>query len=174
MSTRKSTIGSSNSSSEKEVASSRGKLSEVGKASKIYYVVGTPITQPKYDLSDEHVRWLEETFDLEESGQESDKFDIFQAVLDQCDIPNLCASELLDFMINFIMKKQDIIEPVIINNLKARFLNFENYVKWMVKGNTNGFDVTLKCILMMLQKAILVLVEDYLWFTHKHEIKTWK
>ena len=41
----------------------------------------------------------------------------------------------------------------------------------MVKGNTNGFDITLKCISMMLQKAILVLAEDYLWFTYKCEIK---
>ena len=41
----------------------------------------------------------------------------------------------------------------------------------MVKGNTNGLDVTLKCISMMLRKAIVVLAEDYLWFTHKHEIK---
>ena len=76
----------------------------MGKASKIYYVIGTPITQPKCDPPDEHVRWLQETFDSEEVGQESDKFDIFQAVLDQCDIPNLCASELLDFMIDFITK----------------------------------------------------------------------
>ena len=104
MSTRKSTIGSSDSSSEKEVNSSRGKSPVVGKASKIYYVIGTPITQPKCDPSDEHVRWLKDTFDLEEVGQKSDKFDIFQAVLDQCDIPNLCASELRDFMIDFIMK----------------------------------------------------------------------
>ena len=41
----------------------------------------------------------------------------------------------------------------------------------MVKGNTNGFDVTLKSISMMLRKAIVVLVEDYLWFTHKRDIK---
>ena len=60
---------------------------------------------------------------------------------------------------------------MIINNLKACSLNFENDMKWMVKGNTNGFDVTLKCISMMLRKAILVLAKDYLWFTHKHDIK---
>ena len=101
---RKSTIGSSDSSLEKDVVSSKGKSPEVGKASKIYYVIGTPITQPKCDLPDEHVRWLQETFDSKEVGQESDQFDIFQAVLDQCDIPSLCASELLDFMIDFIMK----------------------------------------------------------------------
>ena len=41
----------------------------------------------------------------------------------------------------------------------------------MGKGNTNGFDVTLKCFSMMLRKAIVVLVEDYLWFTHKCDIK---
>ena len=41
----------------------------------------------------------------------------------------------------------------------------------MVKGNTNGLDVTLKCISMMLHKAIVVLAEDYLWFTHKRDIK---
>ena len=41
----------------------------------------------------------------------------------------------------------------------------------MVKGNMNGLDVTLKCISMMLHKAILVLAEDYLWFTHKRDIK---
>ena len=89
----------------KEVNSSRGKSPVVGKASKIYYVIGTPITQPKCNPSDEHVRWLKDTFDLEEVGQKSDKFDIFQAVLDQCDIPNLCVSELRDFMIDFIMKQ---------------------------------------------------------------------
>ena len=171
MSTRKSTIGSSDSSLEKEVDSSRGKSPEVGKASKIYYVIGTPITQPKCNPSDEHVRWLKDIFDLEEVGQKSDKFDIFQAVLDQCDIPNLCVSELRDFMIDFIMKQRDIIEPVITNNLKACSLNFNKYVKWMVKGNTNGLDVTLKCISVMLCKAIVVLAEDYLWFTHKRDIK---
>ena len=57
------------------------------------------------------------------------------------------------------------------NNLKARSLDFEKYVRWMVKGNTNGLDVTLKCILMILCKAIVVLAEDYLWFTHKCDIK---
>ena len=41
----------------------------------------------------------------------------------------------------------------------------------MVKGNTNGLDVTLKCISMMLRKAKVVLAEDYLWFTHKCDIK---
>ena len=41
----------------------------------------------------------------------------------------------------------------------------------MVKGNTNGFDVTLKCISMMLRKAIVVLVEEYLWLTNKSDIK---
>ena len=101
---RKSTIGSSDSSLEKDVDTSRGKLPEVGKSSKIYYVIGISITQPKCNLPDEHVRWLQEIFDSEEVGQESDKFDIFQAVLGQCDIPNLCASELLNFMIDFIMK----------------------------------------------------------------------
>ena len=60
---------------------------------------------------------------------------------------------------------------MIANNLKAHSLDFEKYVKWMVKGNTNGLDVTLKCISMMLHKAILVLAEDYLWFTHKCDIK---
>ena len=60
---------------------------------------------------------------------------------------------------------------MIANNLKARCLNFEKYVKWMVKGNTNCLDVTLKCISMMLRKSILVLAEDYLWFTHKCDIK---
>ena len=171
MSTRKSTMASSDSSSQQEVDISRGQSPVLGKASKIYYVVGTPITQPKCNPSDEHVRWLTETFDSEEVEQESDKFDIFQAVLDQCDIPNICASELRDFMIDFIVKQRDIIEPVITNNLKACSLNFNKYVKWMVKGNTNGSDVTLKCISMMLCKAIVVLAEDYLWFTHKCEIK---
>ena len=41
----------------------------------------------------------------------------------------------------------------------------------MVKGNTNGYDVLLKCISMMLCKALVVLAEDYLWFTHKCDIK---
>ena len=92
-------------------------------------------------------------------------------MLDQCDIPNVCASDLSDFMIDFITKQRDIIEPVITNNLKAHSLNFEKYVKWMEKGNMNGLDVTLKCISMMLQKAIVVLAEDYLWFTHRRDIK---
>ena len=74
-------------------------------------------------------------------------------------------------MIDFITKQQAIIEPIITNNLKAHSLDFEKYVNWMVKGNTNGFDVTLKCILMMLRKAIVVLAEDYLWFTHRRDIK---
>ena len=105
MSTMKSTMGSTECSSQEEVDSSRGTLPVLGKASKIYYAVGTPKTQPKCDPSDEHVRWLTETFDSEEVAQESDKFDIFQAVLDQCDIPNICASELRDFMIDFITKQ---------------------------------------------------------------------
>ena len=84
---------------------------------------------------------------------------------------NICASELRDFMIDFITKQRDIIEPIITNNLKAPSLDFKKYVKWMVKGNMDGFDVTLKCISMMLRKAIVVLAEDYLWFTHKCDIK---
>ena len=158
-------------SSQDEVDSSRGTSPVVRKASKIYYVVGTPITQPKSDPSDEHVRWFTEAYNSEEVAQESDKFDIFQAVLDQCDIPNVCASDLSEFMIDFIMKQRDIIEPVITNNLKAHSLNFEKYVKWMEKGKMNGLDVTLKCISMMLQKAIVVLAEDYLWLTHRRDLK---
>ena len=170
MLTIKSTKGTSECSSQED-DSSIGSSPVLGKASKIYFAVGTPITQPKWDPSDEHVRWLTKTFNAEEVEQESDKCDIFQALLDQCDIPNISASELRDFMIDFITKQRDIIEPVIANNLKARSLDFEKYVKWMVKGNTNGLDVTLKCISMMLHKAILVLAEDYLWFTHKRDIK---
>ena len=44
MSTRKSTMTSSDSSSQQEVDISRGQSPVLGKASKIYYVVGTPIT----------------------------------------------------------------------------------------------------------------------------------
>ena len=62
-------------------------------------------------------------------------------------------------------------EPVIANNLKARTLTFEGYVNFMAKGKTNGLDLTLKCISMMLRKAIVVLVEDYLWFTHNRPVK---
>ena len=158
-------------SSQDEGGSSRGLSPVVRKASKIYYVVGTPITQPKSDPSDEHVRWFTEAYNSEEVLQQSDKFDIFQAVLDQCEIPNVCASDLSEFMIDFITKQRDIIEPVIKNNLKARSLNFETYVKWMEKGKTNGLDVTLKCISMMLRKAIVVLSEDYLWLTHRRDLK---
>ena len=170
MLTIKSTKGKSEYSSQED-DSSIGSSPVLGKASKIYFAVGTPITQPKWDPSDEHVRWLTQTFNAEEVEQESDKCDFFQALLDQCDIPNISASELRDFMIDFLTKQRDIIEPVISNNLKARCLDFEKYVKWMVKGNTNGLDVTLKCISMMLHKVILVLAEDYLWFTHKRDIK---
>ena len=105
MSSIKSTMGNSESSSQDEDDSSRGTSPVLGKASKIFFAVGTPISQPKYDPSDEHVRWLTETFDLEEVQQESDTFDIFQAVLDQCHIANICASELRDFMIDFITKQ---------------------------------------------------------------------
>ena len=152
-------------------ASTTGLSPVVRKASKIYYVVGTPITEPKCDPSDEHVRWFTEAYNLEKVSQESDKFDIFQAVLDQCEIPNVCASELCEFMIDFIMKQCDIIEPVITSNLKAHSLNFEKYVNWMEKGKMNGLDVTLKCISMMLRKTIVVLAEDYLWLIHRHDLK---
>ena len=105
MSTIKSTNTTSQCSSQEEDDSSRGTLPVLGKASKIYFAVGTPIIQPKCNPSDEHVRWLTETFHAEEVEQESDTFDIFQALLDQCDIPNICASELRDFMIDFITKQ---------------------------------------------------------------------
>ena len=157
MSTIKSSVVDSQCSSQDEDGSSRGMSPVLGKASRIYFAVGTPIRDPQYDPSDEHVRWLMDTFDAEEVVQDSYDFDIFQAVLDQCVIPNICASDLRDFMIDFITKQRDIIEPVITNNLKACCLNFEKYVKWMVKGKTNGLDVTLKCISMMLLKAIVVL-----------------
>ena len=158
-------------SSQDEGGSNRGSSPVVRKASKIYYVVGTPITQPKSDPSDEHVRWFTEAYNSEEVLKESYKFDIFQAVLDQCEIPNVCASDLSEFMIDFITKQRDIVEPVINNNLKARSLKFETYVKLMEKGKTNGLDVTLKCISMMLRKAIVVLCEDYLWLTHRRDLK---
>ena len=58
-----------------------------------------------------------------------------------------------------------------LNNLKAHRLTFEGYVNCMAKGKTNGLDLTLKCISMMLRKAIVVLVEDYLWFTHNRPVK---
>ena len=137
MSTVKSTKGTSECSSQEEHHSSIGMSPVLGKESKFHFAVGTMITQPKCDASDKHVRWLTKTFHLEEVEQEIDTFDIFQAVLDQCAIPNICASELRDFMIDFIAKQRDIIEPVIINNLKARSLDFKKYVKWMVKGKTH-------------------------------------
>ena len=158
-------------SSQDEGGSNRCSSPVIRKASKIYYVVGTPITQPKSDPSDEHVRWFTEAYNSEEVLKQSDKFDIFQAVLDQCEIPNVCASDLSEFMIDFITKQRDIVEPVINNNLKAHSLKFETYVKWMEKGKTNGLDVTLKCISMMLRKAIVVLCEDYLWLTHRRDLK---
>ena len=105
MSTTKSTKGISECNSQEEDDSSIGMSPVLGKASKIYFAVGTPIMQPKCDPSDEHVRWLTETFHSEEVEQESYTFDIFQALLDQCDIPNICASELRDFMIDFITKQ---------------------------------------------------------------------
>ena len=42
---------------------------------------------------------------MQKLSKESDKCDIFQALLDQCDIPNISASELRDFMIDFITKQ---------------------------------------------------------------------
>ena len=104
MLTIKSTKGTSECSSQED-DSSIGSSPVLGKASKIYFAVGTPITQPKWDPSDEHVRWLTKTFNAEEVEQESDKCNIFQALLDQCDIPNISASELRDFMIDFITKQ---------------------------------------------------------------------
>ena len=98
--------------------------------------------------------------------QENQDCDIFQAVLDQTNIYNLEGIDLQDFMLDFIIKHRDLIEPVILNNLKACSITFERYVNCMSRGTTNGLDVTLKCISMMLRKAIVVLVEDYLWFTH--------
>ena len=74
-------------------------------------------------------------------------------------------------MLDFIIQHRDLIEPVIANNLKARSITFETYVNCMAKGKTNGLDLTLKCISMMLRKAIVVLVEDYLWFTHNRPVK---
>ena len=69
ISTIKSTKGTSECSSQEEDDSSRGMSPVLRKASKIYFAVGTPITQPKCDPLDEHVRWLTERFDLEEVAQ---------------------------------------------------------------------------------------------------------
>ena len=135
---------------DKEVEQKTTESPQCRKASTIFYAVGTLIAIPRSDPSDEHVRWLQETFQSHEVEAESDQFDVFQAVLDQYDIPNVCASELGEFMVDFIMKQRDIIEPMIVNNLKAHAMTFEKYVDWMVKGTTNGFDITLKCISMML------------------------
>ena len=68
MSTIKSTKGTSECSSQED-DSSIGSSPVLGKASKIYFAVGTPIIQPKWDPSDEHVRWLTKTFNAEEVEQ---------------------------------------------------------------------------------------------------------
>ena len=47
MSTVKSTMGKSESSSQEEDDSSRGMSCVLGKASRIYFAAGTPISQPK-------------------------------------------------------------------------------------------------------------------------------
>ena len=141
------------------------------KGSKIYYSIGTPIAKPKTNPKDEHVRWLLDQFSVMEIPQDEDECDIFQAVLDQMNIYNLKNIDLRDFMLDFIIQQRDMMESVIANNLKARTLTFEGYVNCMAKGKTNGLDLTLKCISMMLRKAIVVLVEDYLWFTHNQPVK---
>ena len=157
--------------SDKEDTHSTLESPEKPKASKIYYAIGTPIHNPKYDPKDEHVRWLLQQFSAMEIPQDDKDFDIFQAVMDQTDIYNLEGIDFRDFMLDFIVQHRDLIEPVIVNNLKARSLTFEKYVTFMAKGKTNGLDVTLKCLSMMLRKAIVVLVEDYLWFTHNRPVK---
>ena len=157
--------------SEQEDTSSTVHSPDKPKASKIYYAIGLPISNPKTDPKDKHVHWLLEQFSAMEIPQEDQEFDIFQALLDQTDIYNLESIDLRDFMLDFIIKHRDLIEPVILNNLKARSITFERYVNCMAKGTTSGLDVTLKCLSMMLRKAIVVLVEDYLWFTHNRPIQ---
>ena len=157
--------------SDKDESNSTIQSPQRPKGSKIYYSIGTPIAKPKTDPKDEHVRWLLDQFSAMEIPQAEDECDIFQAVLDQTDIYNLQSIDLRDFMLDFIIQHRDMMEPVIANNLKARSLTFEGYVNCMAKGKTNGLDLTLKCISMMLRKAIVVLVEDYLWFTHNRPVK---
>ena len=64
------------------------------KGSKIYYAIGLPITKPKTDPKDEHVRWLLNQFSVMEIPQDEEECDIFQAVLDQMDIYNLQSIDL--------------------------------------------------------------------------------
>ena len=157
--------------SDKDESNSTIQSPQRPKGSQIYYSIGTPISNPKTEPKEEHVLWLLEQFRGMEIPQAEDECDIFQSVIDQTDIYNLQSIDLRDFMLDFIVQQRDMMEPVLANNLKARKLTFEGYVNCMAKGKTNGLDLTLKCISMMLRKAIVVLVEDYLWFTHNRPVK---
>ena len=157
--------------SDKEDSSSTVHSPDKPKASKIYYAIGTPISNPKTDPTDEHVQWILQQFSAMEIPHDDHDFDIFEAILNQTDIYNLEGIDFRDFMLDFIIQHRDLIEPVIVNNLKARSLSFEKYVTFMGKGKTSGLDVTLKCLSMMLRKTMVVLVEDYLWFTHDRPVK---
>ena len=157
--------------SDKEDSSSTVQSAEKPKGSKIYYAIGTPISNPKSDPTDEHVDWILQQFSAMEIPPDDPDFDIFEAILNQTDIYNLDGIDFRDFMLDFIIQHRDLIEPVISKNLQARSLSFEKYVSCMGKGKTSGLDVTLKCLSMMLRKAIVVLVEDYLWFTHNRPVK---
>ena len=157
--------------SDKEDSSSTVQSAEKPKGSKIYYAIGTPISNPKSDPTDEHVDWILQQFSAMEIPPDDPDFDIFEAILTQTDIYNLDGIDFRDFMLDFIIQHRDLIEPVISKNLQARSLSFEKYVSCMGKGKTSGLDVTLKCLSMMLRKAIVVLVEDYLWFTHNRPVK---
>ena len=65
---------------------------EVG--SELYYVIGTPISRPKEDPKTENLNWFLTTFQREIIMGDSSPNDLFEAVLEQCDLMNLTPEDL--------------------------------------------------------------------------------
>ena len=61
-------------------------------------------------------------------------------------------------------------QPLIEDNLNARELEYEDYVKLMKSGITNGLDLTIMCMSSFLRQYICVVIHDHLWLSAKVDI----
>ena len=141
-----------------------GVSSEVG--SELYYVIGTPISRPKEDPKTENLNWFLTTFQREIIMGDTSPNDLFESVLAQCDLKNLTPEDLRSILKEYVVQERGTLESLIKANLNARNISYNQYVSFLCGNKTSRFDITLKCISMMLKKAIMVITEHYLWLSH--------
>ena len=82
-------------------------------------------------------------------------------------------SVISDFkLLNNILPVTSLHQEQCFSNLRLRKLNLQDYIQKMINRSTNGFDITMIILGMMLDISIMVLYQKYMWVSHQRDLHT--